>query len=404
VDLLGGAPDEFSLRLLPALIGWLVIPLTWWTFEPFAGSRRAAAAALLVASSSWHVYWSQNARFYTMAQFVSLAGAAFVLRGVWRGRASLAAAGLACAGGAALLHPSAALMLPALALAPWLLKAIGSPVSRATTRPALAMAVLLVIGLFLRLDWVRTTWQTYQLHKGQSNPAHFVLTCGFYFTPLWLTSALIGFVAAIRQRDEFHLFAACVAVLVIAAALAMSMLARISAQYVFVVLPWIAILACAPLESVLAQASRRSAFAAAWLCLLALPTLVSTALYFTVRKGERPQWREAYEFVWNQREPNDLVLGMAATVGEFYLAPERTDLRQTVHVSWLDSWRARLPEIWARHARRAWYILNPEELLDWDPIDADDFRAFLREQCRLVKCFPLYIESRDLSVWVYVRD
>jgi hypothetical protein len=63
-----------------------------------------------------------------------------------------------------------------------------------------------------------------------------------------------------------------------------------------------------------------------------------------------------------------------------------------------------MPEIWAQHSRRAWYILNPEQLLDWNPRDADDFRAFLREQCRLVKCFPLYVESRDLSVWIYIRD
>jgi hypothetical protein len=184
----------------------------------------------------------------------------------------------------------------------------------------------------------------------------------------------------------------------------MSMSARISAQYVFVVLPWIAILACAPLEAAPGDGRQRSAFASAWVCILVLPTLVNTALYFTVRKGERPQWREAYEFVWNQREPDDLVLGMAATVGELYLAPQRTDLRQTMHVTWLDRWRARLPEVWARHARRAWYVLNPEELLDWEPRDADDFRAYLREQCRLVKCFPLYVESRDLSVWVYIRD
>ena len=60
------------------------------------------------------MYWSQNARFYTMAQFISLAGAALVLRGLWRGRAWLAALGLAIAGSAALLHPSAGLMLPAL--------------------------------------------------------------------------------------------------------------------------------------------------------------------------------------------------------------------------------------------------------------------------------------------------
>jgi hypothetical protein len=350
------------------------------------------------------VYWSQNARFYTMAQFLSLAGAAFVLRGLWSGRIWLGVVGAVAAGAGALFHPSAGLMLPALGLAPWIMRILRWPLPSAATRPALALLALLAIGLALRFEWLRTTWETYARQKGQSDPAHFVLTSGFYLTPLWLSGALVGTAWALRQRDAFHLFAACVAVLVMAAGLAMSMLARISAQYVFVVLPWVAVLACGPLEAVRVEGRTRTSAAGAWILVLVLPTLVGTALYFTVRKGERPQWREAYEFVWNQREPDDLILGMEATVGEFYIAPGRTDLRQTVHVAWLDRWRARLPETWARHARRAWYILNPEQLLDWDPRDADDFRAFLREQCRLVKCYPLYVESRDLSVWVYIRD
>jgi hypothetical protein len=137
---------------------------------------------------------------------------------------------------------------------------------------------------------------------------------------------------------------------------------------------------------------------------LVLPALATTALYFTVRRGERPQWREAYEFVWNRREEHDLVLGMEATVGEYYLAPRRTDLRQTVHVAWLDTWRAHLPEHWAPHARRTWYVVNPEQFLDWGPRDAAEVQRMLREECRLVKCYPLYVESRDLSVWVYLRD
>jgi 4-amino-4-deoxy-L-arabinose transferase-like glycosyltransferase len=404
VDLLGGVPDEVSLRLLPAVMGWCVIPLTWWTFKPWVGSRRASAAALLVAASAWHVYWSQNARFYTIAQFLSLLGAAFVLRGVWRGRTWLAAVGMAVAGAGALFHPSAGLMLPALALAPWLMKLARWPIPRSATRPALALLALLALGLVLRFDWLRTTWENYSRQKGQSNPAHFVLTSGFYITPLWLTGAFVGAVWAIWRRDAMFLLVGVVALLVIAAGLVMSMLARISAQYVFVVLPWIALLACAPLEDAALLGAQRTAAACAWLALLVLPTLVSTGLYFTVRKGERPQWREAYEYVWNQREADDLILGMEATVGEFYLAPRRTDLRQPVHVAWLDKYRAHSPEIWARHARRAWYILNPEQLLDWDPRDADAFRAFLRQQCRLVKCFPLYVESRDLSVWIYIRD
>ncbi len=411
VRLLGGVPDEFALRFLPAVLGWLAVPLTFWAFRPLSGSRRAAAAALLVAASSWHVYWSQNARFYTMAQSVSLVGAGLLVRGLWGRRRALSALGFVVAAAASSLHPSAGLLLPALALAPFLVRLARGARPLPDMRAAAALLVLLALVLLVRFDWARTTLANYLRQKPQSSPAHFLLTTGFYVTPLLGAAALAGAILALARRDAFHVFAAIVAVLVLAAGLGMSLVARISAQYVFVVLPWIALLACVPLadsrDGAQADAIPHSALAggmrAAWLGLLLLPALATTGLYFTVRQGERPQWREAYEYVWNQRQEGDLVLGMEATVGEYYLNPLATELRHPLHVAWLDSFRAHEPARWAGHARRTWYILNPEQLLDWYPEDAAAMRRFLAEECRLVKCYPLYVESRDLSVWVYVR-
>lgn len=412
VELLGGVPDEFALRFLPALAGWLSIPLAYWAFRSRAGKLPAAAAALLVAANSWHVYWSQNARFYTMAQVLSLFGAGLLIRGLWSRRIPLSVLGFLCAGVAASLHPSAALMLPAFVLAPILVRLL--PRGTGTLpdlRTGTVLLVLLAIGVLLRFGWVWRTIGTYIGQKPQSDPAHFVLTTGFYVTPLLGTAALVGCVVAFLRRDAFHLFAAMVPAIALVSALLVSLFARVSAQYVFVALPWFALLACVPLapaegETAAENGPERKAagfLRAAWLAVLVCPALANVVLYFTVRRGERPQWREAYEYVWNRREEGDLVLGMEASVGEFYLNPSRTELRHTVHVAWLDRYRAREPQRWAEHARRTWYVLNPEQFLDWRPEDATAMRRFLAEECRLVACFPLYVESRDLSVWVYRR-
>jgi hypothetical protein len=123
-----------------------------------------------------------------------------------------------------------------------------------------------------------------------------------------------------------------------------------------------------------------------------------------VRRGERPAWREAFQYVVNHRAENDQIFGMAASVGEFYLAPWNTDLRRPTALTWLSVYDARVPEHWVRKGRPAWYVVNPEEFAGWDPRDAQEFRRFLREECRLAEVWPLYVESRDLSVWVYRRD
>jgi hypothetical protein len=409
VSLLGGVPDEFALRFLPALCGWLAIPLTFWAFRTIAGNRRAAAAALLVAASSWHVYWSQNARFYTMAQAVSLLGAGIAVRGLWSRRLLLTGAGIVVAALAAGFHLSGGLVLPALVLAPLLLRPLRRFVPSPDPRAGAIGLLLLAVFLLLRAGWAWNTLHKYMWEKPQSSPAHFLLTTGFYVTPVLATAALVGTVVAVRRRDPFHVFAALVTGIIVVSALVVSLFARISAQYVFVALPWIALLACVPLvdpESEPGGASAPThapALRLGWLLVLVLPSLATTVLYLTVRQGERPQWRDAYEYVWNHREDGDLVLGMEATVGEYYLNPSRTELRHTVRVGWLDRYRANEPMRWADHARRTWYLLNPEQLLDWDPDDAAAMRKFLAEECRLVACYPLYVESRDLSVWVYRR-
>lgn len=412
VGVFGGLPDEFTLRILPAVAGFLAIPATAWAFRPLAGARASALAALFVAASSWQIYWSQNARFYTLAELVTLAGAGLYLRGFARTSLVRAFAGLAVTAAAAAFHPSAALALAPLLVAPWV-------AARRTREPLATRARILrgawIVAIVVALAgaaWGHKALELYFIQKGSRDPfelgallarvAHLAKTTGFYYTPLLGAAALAGAWLAWSRRTHAGVFAACVAACGLGLAAAIAVIgARMSAQYVFVFFPWIALLAALPAVE-LAAGSR--AVPRAWTFVLTAVLLVNTALYFSVRRGERPPWREAYQYVWNRREAGDLVLGMEATVGEFYLAPWRENLRQPEHVQWLDKWRARLPEHWSRHSRRMWLVVNPEQFLDWDPADAADVQRFLREECRLVKCWPLYVESRDLSVWVYVRD
>jgi hypothetical protein len=223
---------------------------------------------------------------------------------------------------------------------------------------------------------------------------------------LLLAAAAAGTWFAWKRREREGLFVAIVVGLCLLAALAAATLVKVAAQYVFFLLPWILLLACMPLsrgDGVGEQPFGRAA-SVAYVAVLFLPTLVTTALYLTVRRGERPQWRDAYDCVWNERRDGDLVLGMHASVGEYYLAPRSTELRYPMQVGWLDWFHTFDAKTWSKYPRRAWYVVNPEEFQDWLPEHAAAFQRMLREECRLVKVFPLYVESRDLSVWVYLRE
>ncbi|MEM7516398.1 MAG: hypothetical protein AAF368_05700, partial [Planctomycetota bacterium] len=153
-------PDTFALRFLPALIGWLHLPVLWLLWRRPIGSLQAGAAALLLAVSPWHLYWSQNVRFYTFASFCALVGVSLTFRVLYDGsrpeilrrRLLFGLFGFGCAVVAILFHPSTALAVFALGLSPWIVWALegkpeaGTDPRRTGRRLAQAILVLCFLG------------------------------------------------------------------------------------------------------------------------------------------------------------------------------------------------------------------------------------------------------------------
>jgi mannosyltransferase len=57
--------NEWSARLAPALIGIMSIPILYFPIKNILDKWTALIAVSLLAVSPWHIFWSQNARFYT---------------------------------------------------------------------------------------------------------------------------------------------------------------------------------------------------------------------------------------------------------------------------------------------------------------------------------------------------
>lgn len=406
-------PTEFELRLLPAILGWIGIPLTYWAFAPFAGRRVAAGAALLLAASSWHAYWSQMARFYTLTQDLSLLGSGLVLRGLWRDSFVRVLVGLGVAGSACLAHYSGAFPMPALIALPFCLRLFGVQVPGSGSRTGRLLIAVGAVGALAASTRLYEVWRVWNAIHGAGSPAHFVLTTGFFITPLLGTGVVVGAIYALSRRRPFELFALGVVATVLLEGVVAAFFVRVSAQYVFVFLPWVALVAALPLgwmrartteQKLASWSSSGTPLTLAYLALLLLPALTTLGLYLTARQGERPMWRQAYRFVALNKQPDDLILGMDAPVGEYYLSPGAVDLRNQTQLAYLDSFRSQLPDDWARFDRRVWFVLNLEQLEDWDPAQSSRFRATLAKSCRLVAFFPLIVESRDLSVYVFLRD
>lgn len=403
LEAIGHHPNELELRLPAAVLGWLCIPALFYAARPLVGARASAVAALLLAASSWHLYWSQCARFYTLSMVLTLVGAGLALRGFERGRVLMIVIGLGVATAAAAAHPSAALVLPGLVAAP-LLARRGTPLAASGHARRVAIGVLIAAAVGGGW-WALGVLDTWSRVKGRPNTAHLVLSSGFYLTPAIAAAALFG--AFTVLSDARARVALVISVLGWGAALVASTQMRTSAQYVFVLLPWAFVLAVAPLSSLRESRERLLGPSAkvAWALILVAPLLVSSFLYLTVRNGERPAWREAFSVVAEERLAGDLVMGMAAPVGQYYMAPGSDDLRALGALDYLNQYTYDGVLDAVRAGRRTWFVVQHERLADW-PNDGrrDELLRILHEDCRLVADFPLQVASRDLGVQVFLRE
>jgi hypothetical protein len=401
-------PDELALRLPAAVFGLGSIVAALWAFRPFLGARASSLTAFFVAASAWQLYWSQNARFYTLAQCLALLGGGALLRGLYGGSRGRTALGLFLLVLSALTHPSAAFLIAPLLVVPWIARwCEWVPPAGAESRAWNLFSTAGLAALMLGSGWALRAWFRWDERQGTGSPLHFAKTVGYLLTPTLGLAFLLGAWRHWRSREAFvPVVAGALGLLVAALA---SFQVRVSAQYVFVLQPWLAAsaaLALAPRVPAGEGASMRLRVVALAL-LVALPGLVETGLYFGVRHGDRPRWKEAYAFVFEHRGADDLVLGMEAPVAEFYLVPEKRTLRDWSEVTWLDDFRSRLPLDWARYGRRTWFVLNRTQLDDWtvQPNSSEhraELERILREECTLAARFPVPFTPRDLDVEVWV--
>ena len=394
-------PTPLQLRVLPAVFGWLGIAITGVAFAKFVGPRRSSLAALVLALSPFHLYWSQTARAYTLTQVLVLLGGLLVLsaladRAPSRRAPLVALGGLGLCALAALAHISAALAVPA-----WIAAALLVRTDPAT-RVRWALTGAGVLGL-AALPWVAGLVADYVRSKAGFSTPHLVLTSGWYFGPALLGLAALGGVRAWRAGVTVERWILVMVLVATLAGLAASLQIRAAAKYLFFLLPWLAVLATGPLLP--ATPARGPAPGRAWRAIgsavLLLPLLIDSAHYFLARHGERPRWREAFAYVWNERGPGDLIVSNQPTVGEYYLAPGQRDLRAPLAVLKLDAFKNRGLRTWDRKGRPIWVVLNEELLLDWSAVDRDAIRAVLTEEYEEVARFPVPWPLRDLDVLVF---
>jgi 4-amino-4-deoxy-L-arabinose transferase-like glycosyltransferase len=384
---------EWGARLGFALVGVLSVWAIYLVASRIFDRRTGLISALLLTLLPWHIFWSQNARAYSLVLLWSLLSSGAFYLALERDSLLFLLTSMFCAAmlvGSHLL--SGVLILGFLA---YLIAVRLLPVERPRglrMRNILIfvspIALVFLIALhpkvfsFIVSGWGHNRWAR--------SPIYIAMTLGWGVTvPVAVASlfALVNGLILKRSPSRSVLFLACWAGVPFIFFLIGSTLQNVAGYYLFFTVPAYLILAAYVCESL----------EKGWVILLLVALLSSEMagwdyLYFTRENGGRPMWREAFRLVEERMGPEDLVVSTIPALAQYYLPEARFAKAEDLMLG---------RSIW-REERRVWFILDEPNMNVIDPHHR--FRDQIAEEGRFVKRFSVYSRAADRSVTVFLIE
>lgn len=348
--------SEYSARLVAAIVGALSVPILYLPTRRLLGPAVALTAALLLAVSPWHLYWSQNARFYTTLMLLyALAMFAFYFA-LERDRPvySLAFSFLLVV--AARERLVALFLIPVVILYVLLIKWLPFEKPAGFRRrnlslmllPLAAIAVFDAVGFAAYGKSYIVESIAYFVGNPIDSPIRILILIAFNIGLPLASIALAGAVFGISRYDRLALF------LLLGGSVPPLLLAAISPfvftvdRYVFVTLPCWVTLAAWAIKSLFEHTTGDARVFAAGILLLLMTDAAGAYLMYQVNHGNRLEWREALEFVQERRREGDVVVSSVPEVVGYYAGEEIVELAE------ID------PDKMASGSARYWFLIDSE--------------------------------------------
>ena len=396
-----GGINEWSARLVPAIIGILTTPILYFPTRKMFGSQIALISVLLLAVSPWHLFWSQNARFYTsLMLFYTLALFAFHF-GIEEDKPRYLLGFFVFVYLATSERLSALFIFPVVVIylaAVWILK-FDKPKGM-NFRNLLIITLPLFIGgaieLYSRVVngesrfFADFTWFfQYQI----DDPFRLlVFVCNNFGIPLMVMALFSGlFLLRARSRSGLLMFVSATVPLLLL--LLANLLIFTKDRYVFITLfSWI-ILAAVGINEIASWLKGHSR----WLAVAVFFVLFSNALndvllYYQANHGDRLPWKSAFSTVEEHARDQDVLVAFWPEFHPYYAAQsisayEDLDLKTMLashkrHWFVLDSetiWTNGDVKIWLESNAElidVWYLRRPENnflrVYLFDPVRTSD--------------------------------
>ena len=383
--------SEWSARLFPALIGMISVPILYFPIKRLFGASVAMLASGFLAVSPWHLYWSQNARFYSLLLLFYTLALCYLAIGLEEDRPWFLLLSVIFLGLAARERLVALFFIPVVVSYVFLLKilSIDHPF-RQRLRDLLLLSTLgVVLSLFFVLPYARNMQQWLVNFGGPNNSPFWILagTVSYVSLPVVCMGAVGAiYFLVIKNRTVLLISLSAMIPLILMAGIA---LFHYSAnRYVFITLTsWTLLAALAVKELFVHLKGHLRIFPAGLVCLLFIALIKDDFLYFQYQNGNRPDWKAAFAFIQSHKAPGELVLSANKDLGDYY-SREKTQGLDSFDI---DTLKTSGVKVW---------IVD-----DWGAKDMNpDTIRWVEANTGLVAIYDVWVQARNFSMRVYLYD
>jgi|APSaa5957512622_1039677.scaffolds.fasta_scaffold14017_3 mannosyltransferase len=391
--------SEWSARLAPALAGVACAPLAYWAGRRLFSMWTGRAAALIVALSPWHLFWSQNARHYVFTfMFALVALVAFheAMRetGAWWAAAALAATvgvGLShTPAGAFVLGPACYCLMKTARRRAWATEGRRPYALLVYFGPmaVTGLVVLLVPALrsYVVAGWGRNAW-------ARSVP-YIVMTYVHGVTLPVVAAAVVGAYGA-RPWPSGRLLTVCGLVAPSAFFLVASLAQNVPGYYLFFTAACAILLAGNACAWAITANPKAGVLALSILC---AALLGQDVMYHTAEQGGRAPWRQALATLRDEAGPEDAVYMLLPEIGEHYLQPS-AERRPPAIRRLTSQLMARPDDLRAPDGGAAYVVVDMRSMATLDP--GGDFVVWLTRSGTRVARVAAYARGSDRTIEAY---
>jgi mannosyltransferase len=351
--------SEWSARLTSALIGTVSIPVLFFPTRKIFGDWVALIAALLLALAPWHIFWSQNARFYvSLLLFYSLALTAFHL-GLERNKPGYFIAFYVLIYLAFSERMFSFFIFPVIAvylIALWVFK-FEKPAGLNLKNILLMGLPIMVGGMIEIYNWIANGESRFFADFGwfflyrNDDPIRLLGNISFYIgIPLMVLGLFSGFFLILR-KDRSGLLMTVNAVVPLVILIAVNPYIFTKDRYVFMILfSWIVLAALAIRELFTNVNGLHKWLAIGILGLLLADAGGDNLLYFRANHGNRAEWKTAFSIIEERSQPGDIVVTYWPEFSPFYLDREFIQYEDIDVPTLLNS------------GKRYWFVIDSETI------------------------------------------